>query len=883
MEKLTGEVSQCLVGTDLSNHNDSDQNGNGTFIGRVSEKMAIIQQMKTWMGLSEGDCSDTGETDPIRIVQINGAPGIGKSTLMEKVVEELKIDVAGCDRSLTDHYINLAGLSDIVTVRTKLMFSLSQVQDTPNTTRGFGKLEGIHLVVFDHVEAVAGTGDRELQTDFQLLCEEMGSDRETDDIFIVLISRFQLKFLSLDKICLSVKLRPLSSSDSQHLIKCLVPEIHFEEEELVELVGLCEGIPLALVLSARILQNDIMTPDELCSSLKECQVHTLDCANADTDHGLESVVKRAVAHLTDILKEYYVTLGYFPSDFGVDAAAHVLGKESTAFVKQDALLPLRKRSLLSIETRNAQQRVTIHAFLRHFMEEQYSGLRNEELTRDRYCEFYALLVQRLAPLVEANNCKKLPLFIQEIHNIEKLLKEAVNCSQEHYNLFIKLAYHAEYLLTNFFGKEAIRFYEACVNSAAVYAEAHDDARNLGLMWSSYGQVLGFIGSNFEAAYAAYMKSLEILEPLGDSEDLAWLYSHIGFNFHDRGMEKEAIEWFDVALAMFRRVLEKLENEEKEYAAIGKDVPESLKHRLICTQRFMCGTLASLGIVHCCIGNCRLSEKYSSEALQRRQRMWGLHPVIGAMYNNISYVYQSLGDPRGFEYACKGLETKMRFDERPSNTNIASLCNVAMQHCYCGNSVEAMKYTKKAYHMVKRMGLDHKNASLVYTCFGEVYTFLEDFEEALKWHKKAVAHRKEHLGPKHQFTAEALHCLGNTLMKAGQFQEALKKLEECLEIRKEVAKNMSTLDVGIAWVEENIADVYMKVGDKEKAKHHYGLAIIESRRLYKIYEEKTEVIKLDHTKQEMERLKELQINVDTGSEPTIMPANPQPLNIFSLSW
>ncbi|XP_070581732.1 uncharacterized protein [Ptychodera flava] len=208
------------------------------------------------------------------------------------------------------------------------------------------------------------------------------------------------------------------------------------------------------------------------------------------------------------------------------------------------------------------------------MEEQYSGLRNEELTRDRYCEFYALLVKRLAPLVEANNCKKLPLFIQEIHNIEKLLKEAVNCSQEHYNLFTKLAVPCRIPSDQLLGKEAIGFYEACVNSAAVYAKAHHDARNLGLMWSSYGQVLGFIGSNFEAAYTAYMKSLEILEPLGDSEDLAWLYSHIGVNFHYRGMEKEAIERFDVALAMFRRVLEKVKIQEKEYILEGKNVPEN---------------------------------------------------------------------------------------------------------------------------------------------------------------------------------------------------------------------------------------------------------------------------------------------------------------------
>ncbi|XP_070581731.1 uncharacterized protein [Ptychodera flava] len=296
---------------------------------------------------------------------------------------------------------------------------------------------------------------------------------------------------------------------------------------------------------------------------------------------------------------------------------------------------------------------------------------------------------------------------------------------------------------------------------------------------------------------------------------------------------------------------------------------------------MCGTLASLGIVHCCIGNWTLSERYSNESLERRQRMWGLHPVIGAMYNNISYVYQSLGDPRGFEYARKGLETKMRFDERPSKTNISSLCNVAMQHCCHDNSVVAMKYTEKAHKMVKRMGLDHNYASLVYTCLGEVHTLSGHFEEALEWHRKSVTHRKANFGLKHQFTAEALHCLGNTLMKSGQSEEALKELNECLQIRKDIAKNMPTCDVGIVRVEESIANAYMEVGDKEKAKKHYGLAIAESQRLQDIYEDKQEItVKIDQTKGETERLIELQSCVETGRKPIIMSANVQPLNIFS---
>ncbi|XP_077986957.1 uncharacterized protein LOC144441271 [Glandiceps talaboti] len=817
-------------------------------------------------------------SESTQMLQINGAPGIGKTSLIKRVVMETKY---GTDNTqLNDHYINIDGLSDINTIRSKLMLTLGQSEGAMVCQQfaSFDDLENFHLIIFDHLEVVHM--NRELQTSFQQLCEEM--IEATDNVFLVLVSRFQFKFASYCGIFTTLKLLPLSLDESHQLLQSLLPLVDIEQEILMDLIDLCEGIPLALILAAKILQNQDLSPDDLCSILRENQMDAFHCQTSDNEYDITSAIKTSVDQLTNLLKSHYVTLAYFPGDFGVDAAVHVLGMENTATTKQDALLPLAKRSLVSIETKT--QRVNMHSILRHFMEERYSSLRDEEHTRMRYCEFYALLTQRLAPLVDANNCKKLPLFIQEIHHIEKLLKEAVHCAQEHYNLFIQLAYHAEYLLTNFFGKESVMFYEACVNSAAAYAEAHHDPKTHGLMLSSYGQVLGFIGSDYIAAYKAYMKSLAILEPLGETEDLAWLYSHIGFNFHNRGMEKEAIRWLYKALHVFRNILGKLEEEEKSYENKDAAVPESLKKQFLRTQRLMCGTLASLGIVHCCTGNFNESQKYSQESLERRQSMWGLHPVVGSTHNNISYIYQGQGDDDGFfEYAMKGLRIKMRFDQRPSNANISSLCNVAMQCCCRGNTVDALKFTKKAYHMVKQIGLDHNNASLIYTCFGEIYSNLEDYDEALKWHEKAVEHRKERLGLKHQFTAEALHCHGNTLLKAGKCEKALEKLSECLEIRKSFAGDVESKNIGIAKVEEHIGQVYSKLGQTQKAKHHYSHAVNELVRLHNLYTEKNERKNMMQTQQDLDVVKDLKMCVDTGAEPTLVSTNITPLNIYSLSW
>ena len=48
------------------------------------------------------------------------------------------------------------------------------------------------------------------------------------------------------------------------------------------------------------------------------------------------------------------------------------------------------------------------------------------------------------------------------------------------------------------------------------------------------QVLNFAQTRYSKAYDQYMKALTYLRPLGDSHDLAWLYSHIGFYWFEKG-------------------------------------------------------------------------------------------------------------------------------------------------------------------------------------------------------------------------------------------------------------------------------------------------------------------------------------------------------------
>ena len=56
------------------------------------------------------------------------------------------------------------------------------------------------------------------------------------------------------------------------------------------------------------------------------------------------------------------------------------------------------------------------------------------------------------------------------------------------------------------------------------------------------QVLNFAQTRYSKAYEQYMKSLDYLVPFGDSTDLAWLYSHLGYFWFELGHFRKAARY-----------------------------------------------------------------------------------------------------------------------------------------------------------------------------------------------------------------------------------------------------------------------------------------------------------------------------------------------------
>ncbi|XP_023930532.1 uncharacterized protein LOC112041477 [Lingula anatina] len=120
----------------------------------------------------------------------------------------------------------------------------------------------------------------------------------------------------------------------------------------------------------------------------------------------------------------------------------------------------------------------------------------------------------------------------EWKNLEKLLTQAMHCTEDSYKSFIKVAMLAEYPIINFFQKDSIGFYEDMMEQSRMFDGA--DHRHHGLMLSAYAQAVTNIEGDIRKGIAYYEKARFILSAKGTPVDMASLYQHLGWNYYKTG-------------------------------------------------------------------------------------------------------------------------------------------------------------------------------------------------------------------------------------------------------------------------------------------------------------------------------------------------------------
>ncbi|XP_071958756.1 uncharacterized protein [Antedon mediterranea] len=573
-----------------------------------------------------------------------------------------------------------------------------------------------------------------------------------------------------------------------------------------------------------------------------------------------------IERLSKRIKSYLVTLAYFPGRFGVNAAKHVLGETSTAEVKQNAIFPIYNRSL--IEKDGQLDRFYFHGFVQEYVDANFSHLRDNVTTRERFCEFFIDVVRCLTPEMKPE--KLFPLFNQDVQNIDKLLKEAVNCSDTvRYEKFIQLACDADYLLINVLPKHsAVKFYEACVNSSKLQGTAYQH----GMMLMHYGTALGNIKGNYICASDIFMQAkaslLQAIEELKDAKEPANNMNHSKYtDIQSECTENQSIytenqsKYTENQSKYTENQSKYTENQSKyteyksEYTENQSTVDEQRQAREALARLYTSmgwnlhmqsnereaienlqiaskmqdeldvklsrhggSTMARLGGVHTFIGDLKSAKPYIEASLRIRKQLFGEHPATGETYNYFGLFYQRSpgSENEATKYFKMSLRTKQHFNKAPSRDKVISINNVAMEHAKRSNYDDALKLLDDAYTMQHRLGLNHHDTSLIQNNRGKVYAMMGEYTQSENSFKEALRLRRRMLTNEHTSTAGTLHQLGETLLKAKKFTQAVERFKEALAIRRRVLQQ-HLKNRGIAETLQCLGQAYKESGQEEDAK------------------------------------------------------------------
>ena len=181
----------------------------------------------------------------------------------------------------------------------------------------------------------------------------------------------------------------------------------------------------------------------------------------------------------------------------------------------------------------------------------------------------------------------------------------------------------------------------------------------------------------------------------------------------------------------------------------------------------------------------------------------------ALLANLGIVYDNLGEyQKAISYYEQALEI---FREIGGKKRIGDiLTNLGVVYQRLGDYPKAILYYEQSLK-IKRDIVDKKGIGDILTNLGVIYQNLGDYSKAISYYEQALKIKRE-LGDK-KGIGNVLTNLGNVYSNLGDYSKAISYYEEVLAIYKEIG-------IPTGQVEANIADIWLKRGEVERAEKTY---------------------------------------------------------------
>ena len=422
----------------------------------------------------------TQDPNPSRMIIIVGFPGIGKTEVAIHVShllqEKHKQPVIFIEKQETLSEVCSEILREINPLAPRLLESPDMVWIAK---RRLKKLDEKKVIVLDRVEGIQQQGK---QFDSFLRYVEGYAPR----VQLIITTRQDVGFRSpwLHK----VRLDRLDPESSAKLLQDFAPSV--EEQYIKELVKLSGGVPLVLVNSAGLLEEDF-SPEDLVVRLKENPIQLLKTNAEDVYNSLRQFLLR----ISENLKVSLVCLSLFPSAFSVKDMEVVIGDKLESEAVKSTMI---RRSLLC---RIDNEKLVLHPLVRKFLKAERKLLNMDDVGKQAQHKFNLHYLELLETFSKQFISKKrsqnaIFTFRREKGNILEMFKNFLQGGGDKKETALCIDVANSSIVLDFLARvlhppcECVKLYERCYH----IAEASNDKRRLADSLSA----LGFLGLYQEA-------------------------------------------------------------------------------------------------------------------------------------------------------------------------------------------------------------------------------------------------------------------------------------------------------------------------------------------------------------------------------------------------
>ncbi|KAK3596952.1 hypothetical protein CHS0354_002520 [Potamilus streckersoni] len=396
------------------------------------------------------------------------------------------------------------------------------------------------IVLFDNFDALKKST---LKDELKSFVVKLAVIRYNIQLYIT--STENILFTQIKALFYHKTLEPFNDNDAKELLKAAANDIDFGEY-LDQIVQLCAGLPLAILMVASELQTDdgMTKPEEIVEILTDSRLEALSKDNYPVKDRIENVYKKFIMKLTPVFQQRLAKLQYIEGHFNAKQAAEMLGHKSVPAAKHHALIPLKRNNYLSYDSKT--ERFNINSVLRDCIS-VYICIHRLPDIRKRFCRIFTEEMTKISrQMYAAEYVQAVAALNLEHPNLLKLMKEVFYTKEDTYSFLIEIASNCSDLLEIYMPSHYEEFCEGCLKMVKQYGRHEDEA----VVKIAYGSMLTNVKDNATEGEKYYLQALEVLKEMPLSKLLAELHNKLGQNLFIQGRIEDSVRHFQISLKMY---------------------------------------------------------------------------------------------------------------------------------------------------------------------------------------------------------------------------------------------------------------------------------------------------------------------------------------------